>query len=60
MEDAHEAITRGDWDTAYKLLKPLAEKGNASAQNDIAFLYSEGFGVQQDYTKADEVVSAGG
>ena len=43
--DAH---LRGDWTTALQEWKPLAESGDAEAQNSLGWLYSNGYGVPQN------------
>jgi uncharacterized protein len=45
-------INRGDFATALRRIRPLAEQGNASAQNELAFLYSYGYGVPQNDAEA--------
>ena len=45
------AYDRGDYATALKELKPLAEKGNAKAQSNIGLMYVKGQGVPQDYNE---------
>ena len=50
--DPKKAFEKGDYGTAYKLWLPLAEDGNAEAQNYLGILYYLGFGVQKDYKKA--------
>jgi uncharacterized protein len=52
LEDGVEAYHHGEYATAYQLLHPLAEKGDARAQLNIAFLFSDGLGVPQDYAEA--------
>jgi TPR repeat protein len=47
-----DAYDRGDFATALKEWKPLAEKGGASLQSDLGDLYRLGKGVPQDYAKA--------
>jgi len=47
-----EAYTRGDYATALREWRPLAELGNAIAQYNIGVMYSEGIGVPQDYAEA--------
>lgn len=49
---ARAAFDAGDYETAYELLLPLAEAGDAKAQNFLGFMYHEGKGVKQDNTKA--------
>jgi hypothetical protein len=53
LEDAKAAIDRGDYQTALKLVRPLADQGDAHAQRDLGILYSKGLGgVPQDDTEA--------
>jgi len=52
FEDGIAAYQRGDFATALKLWRPLAEQGNAQAQNQVGDMYSSGKGVDQDYNKA--------
>jgi TPR repeat protein len=47
-----EAYKKGDFATAMKELRPLAEKGNAAAQNYVGFMYDNGEGVPVDYVLA--------
>ena len=47
-----EAAQAGDFATALKEWKPLAEQGNEKAQNILGAMYYEGIGVPQDYTEA--------
>ena len=46
------AFERGDYPTASREWRPLAEQGHALAQGNLGFMYSEGLGVAQDYAKA--------
>ncbi|NNF84461.1 MAG: SEL1-like repeat protein [Deltaproteobacteria bacterium] len=53
LEDANAAYIRGDYATAFRLTKPLAEQGIAKAQNRLGYLYYQGLGgVPQDYVLA--------
>jgi hypothetical protein len=52
IEDSTKAYLRGDYKTAYQLIKPQAEKGDADAQFILGFMYDEGKGVPQDYPEA--------
>ena len=52
LEKAKSAFVAGDTQTAYEIWKPLAEKGNARAQNNFGIMYKEGKGVPQDHTEA--------
>jgi TPR repeat protein len=52
FSDGLEAYFDGDYTTALKLLKPLAETGHAAAQYNLALKYENGEGVLQDYKEA--------
>ncbi len=47
-----EAWGRGDYDTALREFRPLAEQGHAQAQVNLGILYSQGQGVPKDYVLA--------
>ena len=51
-EDGLAAAQRGDYATALKLLRPLAEQGHADAQHNLGVMYINGRGVPQDYAEA--------
>jgi len=46
------AAKRGDYATARREWRPLAEQGNANAQFNLGLMYDNGQGVSQDYAKA--------
>ena len=46
------AANKGDYQTAFKEWKPLAEQGYASAQFNLGIMYYNGQGVAQNYTQA--------
>ena len=46
------AAQSGDFATALKEWKPLAEEGNAAAQNNLGLMYDNGWGVPQDYKES--------
>jgi TPR repeat protein len=46
------ASDRGDYATAQRLIRALAEKGDADAQYDLGVLYQTGEDVPQDYVQA--------
>jgi Sel1 repeat-containing protein len=48
FEDALDAYRRGDYATAIRLWRPLADQGNAYAQFNLGFMYQNGRGVRQD------------
>ncbi len=52
LEDAQAAYNRGDYANALRLYKPLAEHGNADAQNDLGAMYANGQGVPKDDKEA--------
>ena len=49
---AKEAYDSGDYATAIRLWRPLAEQGHADAQYSLGVMYSQGRGVPQDYVQA--------
>ncbi len=49
---AGDAYNRGDYDTALKEWRPLAEQGDADAQFNLGVMYDMGLGVPQDYQEA--------
>jgi TPR repeat protein len=51
-DDAAAAYVRGDYAEAARLYRILAEQGNADAQSNLGFMYSNGHGVPQDYAQA--------
>ena len=52
FEKGIDAYNKGDFATALKEWKPLAEQGDAKAQYQLSFLYYHGDGVPPDYDKA--------
>jgi TPR repeat protein len=52
FEDGMAAYNRGDYATALRLLRPLANGGSTSAQYNIGIMYDKGQGVPQDYAAA--------
>ncbi|MEE9251492.1 MAG: tetratricopeptide repeat protein [Alphaproteobacteria bacterium] len=47
-----EAYRRGEYATAYRIWKPLAEQGNAAAQYNLGLLYQHGLGVERQLAEA--------
>jgi TPR repeat protein len=45
LEDADAAYSRGDYATALRIIRPLAEQDNASAQFRLGVMYGSGDGV---------------
>jgi uncharacterized protein len=52
LEEGTAAMKSGDYESAYKLLYPLAEEGNAAAQDCVGTMLSEGLGVGKDEIQA--------
>ena len=52
FEDGAAAYARGEYATALMLLRPLAEQGNANAQNALGVMFVNGEGTAQDYADA--------
>jgi TPR repeat protein len=55
LEAGWEAFRRGDYATALREWTPLAEAGDARAQSSLAWLYANGWGVEQDHERAAEL-----
>jgi TPR repeat protein len=54
LKVAEDAYLRGDFETALRLVRPLAEDGNVQAQSILGTLYSRGSGVPKDLAAAVE------
>ena len=52
FEDALDATKRGDYATALRMWRPLANQGDAFGQYVLGFMYYKGQGVPQDYAEA--------
>jgi len=52
LHDGVAAAERGDYTTALRLIRPLAEGGDALAQSQLGFMYYQGQGVTQDNREA--------
>jgi TPR repeat protein len=52
IDKGKDAAWRGDYDAALAELQPLAERGNAEAQYNLANLYRDGRGVPRDDQQA--------
>ncbi len=52
LAEGTAAYLRGDYATALREFRPLANQGNAQAQNNLGTLYYYGKGVPEDYAKA--------
>src|SRR5580765_7147289 len=51
-EDGMAAYNRGDYVPAVRLFRPLAEQGNAKAQNMLGVMYRRGHGVARNSVRA--------
>ncbi len=47
-----KAYDRGDYATAMRIFRQLADQGNAFAQFNLGVMYGNGWGVTQDYVQA--------
>ena len=54
LEDADAADEQGDYDTALRLLLPLAQQGNRIAQKRMGDFYASGRGVPKDYSESEK------
>ena len=54
FEDAVKAVNRRDYETAYKMIVPLAENGQAAAQLVLGMMYFKGTGVEKNIVEADK------
>jgi TPR repeat protein len=52
FKNAIAAYEKGDYPTALRLMRPLAEHGDAVAQHNLGVMYATGHGVPQDYATA--------
>jgi uncharacterized protein len=48
LEDADAAVKKRDYATAVRIIRPLAEQGDARAQYTLGVFYDNGLGVPQD------------
>ncbi len=52
LDEGEAAYDRGDYETALREFRPLAEQGNAKAQFNLGPMYVGSLGVPQDYVQA--------
>ena len=50
FEDGMDAAESGDYETAMRLWRPLADQGDPTVQNLLGQMYREGTGVPQGYS----------
>ncbi|HBK79264.1 MAG TPA: hypothetical protein DDZ83_06205, partial [Nitrospinae bacterium] len=53
-QEGLDAYKRGDYATALKEWRPLAERGHAVAQFNLGLMYAKGKGVPRDYKIASK------
>src|SRR5580704_10557314 len=53
-----KAFRAGDYETAFKIWKPLADKGDANAQCDLGIMFQKGLGVDRDPAQAFQLFQA--
>jgi hypothetical protein len=53
-EDAMDALEKGNYATAYRISRPLAERGHAKAQTILGYIYTNGKSVPQDHAEAEK------
>jgi TPR repeat protein len=54
FQDGVDAVEKGDYNTAYIIFLPLAERGDARAQCNLGVMYDNGLGVPKDYKEASK------
>jgi len=54
FEDGVAAANRGEYQTALRIFRPLAEKGHAGAQSALGYMYEYAQGVPQDYVESEK------
>ena len=52
LQKGWDAYKNKDYATALREWKPLAEQGNADAQNNLGVIYNNGWGVMLDFVRA--------
>jgi uncharacterized protein len=52
FDDARAAYEGGDYATVLRLIRPLAEQGNAAAQHQLGIMYTNGQGLPQNDAEA--------
>jgi tetratricopeptide (TPR) repeat protein len=52
LEDGQAAYKKSDFATAFQILRPLADQGNADAESSLGSMYDLGRGVARDYAEA--------
>ena len=52
LEDATAAVRGGDYPTALRMFRALADQDNSNAQYNLGIMYARGLGVTQDFAEA--------
>ncbi len=52
ISEGYKAYQRGDYATALRVFRKLADQGNYNSQVGLGFMYFKGYGVKQDYEEA--------
>lgn len=52
FQDGVAAFQKGDFQTALKIWRPMADAGDPEAQRNIGVMYQQGLGVPQDFSEA--------
>ncbi len=52
FENGLDAYNIGDYATAHRLWRPLAEQGNVAVQHSLGLMYANGQGVTKNYVEA--------
>jgi TPR repeat protein len=52
LEDAITAYASGDYAAAMRIVRPLADQGNAGAQAMVGRMYDKGLGVPENFAEA--------
>jgi TPR repeat protein len=52
FQAAHDAYAAGDYETAFREIKPLAEQGDVDAQFTLGAMYARGEGITQNFKEA--------
>jgi uncharacterized protein len=52
LEDASAAVNAGDYPTALRMFRALADQDNSYAQYSLGIMYAKGLGVTQDFAEA--------
>jgi hypothetical protein len=55
VEDAEEAVRKGNYATAIPIYRSLAEKGDVRAQMRLGFFYENGAGLKRDWVESVRV-----